>query len=133
MVTVSPPVSPRVVAAILMIQKTRVTSGTLVAYCSNSRVMVSLTMWDASVFVGNGGRAGVTRLRQQRASRASAHGRYCRASAGRGAQNADRAGSVFAARLLTRAIFARAHITGPGIAPCNALPEFAPHRSSHPA
>jgi hypothetical protein len=30
-VTVSPPVSPRVVAAILMIQKVRVTSGTLLA------------------------------------------------------------------------------------------------------
>jgi hypothetical protein len=31
MVTVSPPVSPSVVAAILMIQKTTVTSGTLQA------------------------------------------------------------------------------------------------------
>jgi hypothetical protein len=33
MVTVSPPVSPSVVAAILMIQKPRVSSGTLVANC----------------------------------------------------------------------------------------------------
>jgi hypothetical protein len=33
MVTVSPPVSPSVVAAILMIQKTRVTSGTLLSVC----------------------------------------------------------------------------------------------------
>jgi hypothetical protein len=33
-VTVSPPVSPNVVAAIFMIQKIRVTSGTLLAGCS---------------------------------------------------------------------------------------------------
>src|SRR6476661_6007274 len=35
MVSVSPPVSPRVVARILMIQKPSVTAGTLLATCSN--------------------------------------------------------------------------------------------------
>jgi hypothetical protein len=40
-VTVSPPVSPSVVAAILMIQKTRVTSGILL---SVSRCTVSFTV-----------------------------------------------------------------------------------------
>src|SRR6202050_5545436 len=41
MVTVSPPVSPSVVAAILRIQKTSVTSGTLVAYRSSAAVILS--------------------------------------------------------------------------------------------
>src|ERR1700677_1647211 len=39
MVTVSPPVSPSVVAAILMIQKTSVTSGTLLAAASAMRIV----------------------------------------------------------------------------------------------
>src|SRR6185312_8765140 len=42
MVTESPPVSPSVVAAILMIQKTRVTSGTLVANLSEGDVILSV-------------------------------------------------------------------------------------------
>src|SRR3979490_2735125 len=39
MVTVSPPVSPRVVARILMIQNPRMTSGTLLAGCSAIRAI----------------------------------------------------------------------------------------------
>src|SRR5438046_932137 len=43
MVTESPPVSPSVVARILMIQKPSVTAGTLVsASCRNSRSVISL-------------------------------------------------------------------------------------------
>src|ERR1035437_6081865 len=51
MVTVSPPVSPNVVAAIFMIQKTSVTSGTLLKVYSAALFMLTISILSTSQWI----------------------------------------------------------------------------------